>query len=91
MTDETIHAQEPQDEPIDEGVALIFEQIEELVPPVVRTQVAKHPLTFVLLGLGVGLFLGAKKGDELLAAGATMLTTAVAASFNAKLGGEARE
>lgn len=92
MTDETIHPQELQEEaPLEEGFALILEQIEEMVPPVVRTQVAKHPLTFVLLGLGVGLFLGAKKGDELLSAGATMLTSAVAANFHSMLGGEARD
>jgi len=92
MTEETLHAQEPQpveEEPIEEGLALILEQVEEMVPPIVRTQVTRYPFTFLLLGLGVGIFLGAKKGNELLSAGTSMLTAAVAANFNARLGGDA--
>jgi hypothetical protein len=88
MTEETIHAQEPQEEAVEGGLELLLDQIEELVPPVVRTQVSRHPFTFVLLGLGVGIFLGAKKGDELLSTGASMLTAAVAANFHARLGGD---
>ncbi|MFA6959012.1 MAG: hypothetical protein WC538_24330 [Thermoanaerobaculia bacterium] len=92
MTEETLHEQEPQaveEEPLEGGLALILEQVEEMVPPIVRTQVTRYPFTFLLLGLGVGIFLGAKKGDELLSAGTSMLTAAVAANFNAKLGGDA--
>ena len=88
MTEQSIHPEQSQDEPLQGGLELILEQVEELVPPVVRTQVAHHPFTFVLLGLGIGIFLGAKKGDELLHAGTSMLTSALMANFNARLGGD---
>jgi hypothetical protein len=94
MTEETLHAQEPQtveEDPLEGGLAMVLEQVEEMVPPIVRTQVTRYPFTFLLLGLGVGIFLGAKKGDELLSAGTSMLTAAVAANFNARLGGDASD
>jgi hypothetical protein len=91
MTDETTQPQEPEVEHPDEGVAMLLEQIEQMVPPFVREHVARRPFTFVLIGVGVGLFLGAKKGDELLSAGAAMVTAALTANLNAMLGGEARD
>lgn len=91
MTDETSQPQEQEAAQSDDGVAMILEQVEQLVPPFVRDQVVKRPFTFVLIGLGVGLFLGAKKGDELLSAGAAMVTAALTANLNAMLGGEARD
>jgi hypothetical protein len=91
MTDETTQPQELEDEQPDDGVAMILEQIEQMVPHVVREHVARRPFTFVLIGVGVGLFLGAKKGDELLSAGAAMVTAALTANLNAMLGGEARD
>jgi hypothetical protein len=90
MTDETSQSQQETEQP-DEGVAMLFEKIEQMVPPVVREHVARRPLTFVLIGVGVGLFLGAKKGDELLSAGAALVTAAVTANLNAMLGGEAHD
>jgi hypothetical protein len=98
MTDETSQPQEEQTEPqeeqageLSEGLAVFLEQIEQIVPPIVRENVARRPFTFILIGVGVGLFLGAKKGDELLSAGAAMVTAAVTANLNAMLGGEARD
>ncbi|MGK2856341.1 MAG: hypothetical protein ACSLFQ_03960 [Thermoanaerobaculia bacterium] len=93
MTDETSQPQEQEQEAAqsDDGVAMILEQVEQLVPPFVRDQVARRPFTFVLIGLGVGLFLGAKKGDELLSAGAAMATAALTANLNGMLGREARD
>lgn len=91
MTDETTQPQKPEADQADDGVALILEQIEQMVPPFVREHVARRPFTFVLIGVGVGLYLGAKKGDELLSAGAAMVTAALTANLNAKLGGEARD
>lgn len=93
MTEETLHeeAETEHDEPLEGGFALILEQVEEMVPPIVRTQVTRYPFTFLLLGIGVGIFLGAKKGDELLSAGTSMLTAAVAANLNARLGSDASD
>ena len=98
MTDETSQpqAEQPdeaaaQPEETNEGLALLLEQVEQMVPPVIRENVARRPFTFILIGVGVGLFLGAKKGDELLSAGAAMVTAALTANLNAMLGGEARD
>lgn len=91
MTDETSQKEEQDTEHSGEGVAMLLKQVEQMVPAVVREHVARRPFTFVLIGFGVGLFLGAKKGDELLSAGAAMITAAVTANLNAMLGGEARD
>lgn len=88
MTEETIHAQQPDEEPLEGGLSLVLEQVEEMVPPIVRTQVARHPFTFILLGLGVGIFLGAKKGDEILHAGTSLLASTLLANFKLPIGGD---
>lgn len=77
-----------------EGPDALIKEFEELIPAAVREQIVAFPLTAVALGVGVGIFLGLKKGDELLSAGAAMVSAAVAANVNsvlADLGGEPRE
>lgn len=77
-----------------EGPDALIQEFEELIPAAVREQIVAFPLTAVVLGVGVGIFLGLKKGDELLSAGAAMVSAAVAANVNsvlADLGGEPRE
>lgn len=69
-----------------EGPDAMLQEIEDLLPPAVRDQVVAFPLTAVALGIGVGIFLGLKKGDELLSAGAAMVSAAVAANMNSALG-----
>lgn len=65
----------------DEGPGAILDEIENLVPEPVREQVANFPVVAVLLGIGVGIFLGMKKGDEVIAAGTAMLTATAASNF----------
>ena len=64
----------------------LFEQIEELLPEQWRNQVSNFPIAALLIGFGVGVFLGARKGDELIAAGSSMVTAAVAANLSGVLG-----
>jgi len=69
-----------------EGPEAILEEIEDLLPPAAREQVVRFPITAMILGMGVGIFLGLKKGDELMSAGAAMVSAAVAANVNSVLG-----
>ena len=58
------------------GPEALFDELENLLPESWREQIAAFPLTAVLLGVGVGVWLGMRKGDEVIAAGTSMLTTA---------------
>lgn len=58
------------------GPGALFEEIENLLPASWREQITAFPIAAVLLGFGVGVWLGMKKGDELIAAGTSMVTAA---------------
>lgn len=58
------------------GPEALLEEIENLLPDSLREHIAQFPIAAVLLGLGVGIWLGMKKGDEVLAAGTSMVTAA---------------
>ena len=59
-----------------DGPEALFEEIENLLPESWRGHIAQFPLTAVVLGLGVGIWLGMRKGDEIIAAGTSMVTAA---------------
>lgn len=65
----------------DGGPSALFDEIENLVPEPVREQVQNFPMLAVIAGVGVGIFLGLKKGDEVLAAGASLLSAAATSSL----------
>jgi hypothetical protein len=58
------------------GPDALFEEIENLLPESWREHITQFPLAAILLGFGVGMWLGLKKGDELIAAGTSMVTAA---------------
>lgn len=58
------------------GPQALFEEIENLLPESWREHIRTFPIAAVLLGVGVGVWLGMKKGDEVIAAGTSMVTTA---------------
>ncbi|HEX9492167.1 MAG TPA: hypothetical protein VGA33_02795 [Thermoanaerobaculia bacterium] len=58
------------------GPEALFQEIENLLPESWREHIAQFPIAAVLLGFGVGVWLGMKKGDELIAAGTSMVTAA---------------
>ena len=66
----------------EDGIGGLLDEIENLVPEEWREQIARFPMTAVLLGVGVGVYLGMKKGDELLAAGGTLLTSTATANVS---------
>lgn len=58
------------------GPRAILDEIEHVVPESWREHIAQFPITAILLGLGVGIFLGMRKGDEIIAAGTSFVTSA---------------
>lgn len=70
-----------------EGPGVLFEQIEELVPDSWKEQIAHFPLAAVAIGVGVGIFLGLKKGEEIITAGSSLVAAAAAANLNSVLSG----
>lgn len=62
------------------GPEALLEEIENVLPESWREQITTFPISAMLLGLGVGIFLGMKKGDEIIAAGGSMLSAAAIAN-----------
>jgi hypothetical protein len=58
------------------GPEALFDELENLLPESWQEHIRTFPLAAVLVGVGVGVFLGMRKGDEILAAGTAMVTTA---------------
>ncbi|HEY0592877.1 MAG TPA: hypothetical protein VGF40_13985 [Thermoanaerobaculia bacterium] len=69
-----------------EGPEAMLEKVEELLPESWREQIRHFPLTAIAIGVGVGVFLGMKKGDEVIAAGSSLIAAAATANLNAALG-----
>ena len=58
------------------GPEALFQEIENLLHESWREHISQFPIAAVLLGFGVGMWLGMKKGDEVIAAGTSMVTAA---------------
>jgi hypothetical protein len=54
-----------------------LDEIENLLPEEWREQVRAFPLTAVAVGIGLGIWLGLKKSDDVIAAGSTLVSSAV--------------
>ncbi|HUF16844.1 MAG TPA: hypothetical protein VMS12_02240 [Thermoanaerobaculia bacterium] len=74
-----------------EGPQALFDEIEQLLPEGWRDQIIRFPVTAVVIGVGVGVFLGMKKGDELIAAGSSLIAAAAAANLSKILGQDEEE
>lgn len=59
-----------------DGPNALFEAIENMLPESWREHIRTFPLAAVVIGVGAGIFLGMKKGDEIIAAGTAMITAA---------------
>src|ERR1051326_248236 len=68
------------------GPEAIFEEIENLLPEQWREQIKTFPIAAVLLGFGVGIFLGMKKGDEVISAGTALAPPPAMSNVNDFLG-----
>jgi len=58
------------------GPEALFEEIENLLPESWREHIRTFPIAAVVLGVGVGVWLGMRKGDEVIAAGTALITSA---------------
>ena len=59
-----------------EGPEALFQELENLLPESWRDHIKQFPIAAIVLGFGVGMWLGMKKGDEVIAAGTTMASAA---------------
>lgn len=67
---------------VDEGPEALFDELENLLPEAWRDQIRQFPVAAVAVGIGVGIWLGMKKSDEILTAGTTLLSTAAMANVS---------
>lgn len=63
------------------GPQALFDEIENLVPEEWQEHIRSFPLAAVLVGVGVGVFLGMKKGSDVLAAGSALISAAAMANI----------
>jgi hypothetical protein len=54
-----------------------LDEIENLLPEEWREQIRAFPLAAVAVGVGIGLWLGMKKSDDVIAAGSALVSAAV--------------
>jgi len=62
------------------GPSALFDELENLLPEEWREHIRTFPIVAMALGLGVGIYLGMKKSDELIAAGTSMISAAAMAN-----------
>ncbi len=72
------------------GPQALFDELENLLPEEWREHIRSFPVTAVVLGVGVGVYLGMKKSEELIAAGSTLVSAAALANV-AKIMDRGRE
>lgn len=65
---------------IEDGPQAFLNEIEELLPESWREHIRSYPIAAVVLGLGVGLWLGMKKSEEIIAAGTSLVSAAAMAN-----------
>jgi len=63
------------------GPDALFEELDKMLPDAWREQISNFPITALLVGVSLGMFLGMRKGDEVIAAGTSMVTAAAMSNF----------
>jgi hypothetical protein len=63
------------------GPDAFLQEIENLLPESWREHISTFPIAAVVLGFGVGIWLGMRKGDEIIAAGSSMITAAAVSNI----------
>jgi hypothetical protein len=67
---------------VQEGPEVLLDEIENLLPEAWRDQIKAFPVAAMALGIGVGVWLGMKKSDEILAAGTSLVSAAAMANVS---------
>jgi hypothetical protein len=74
------------------GPEVLFDEVEKLLPESWREQITTFPVAAMMVGLGVGIWLGMRKSDEVIAGATALITSAAMANVNQvmdKVGGGA--
>ncbi|HJT15766.1 MAG TPA: hypothetical protein VJ853_00185 [Thermoanaerobaculia bacterium] len=66
----------------EEGPEALFDEIENLLPESWRDQIQNFPIAAMVIGVGVGIWLGMRKGEEVIAAATSLATSAAMANVN---------
>ncbi len=64
------------------GPDALFDEIENLLPEAWRDQIRNFPVAALAVGVGLGIFLGMKKSNEVITAGTTLISAAAMANLN---------
>lgn len=67
---------------VQEGPEALLDEIENLLPEAWRDQIRAFPVVAVILGAGIGVWLGMKKSDEIIAAGTSLVSAAAMANVS---------
>ena len=67
---------------VEDGPEVLLDEIENLLPEAWRDQIRAFPVAAVLIGVGVGVWLGMKKSDEIIAAGGSLVSAAAMANVS---------
>lgn len=67
---------------VEEGPEALLDEIENLLPESWREQIRAFPVAAVLIGVGIGVWLGMKKSDEIIAAGGSLVSAAAMANVS---------
>ena len=62
------------------GPQALFDELENLLPEEWREQISRFPLVAVAAGVGLGVYLGMKRSEELIAAGSSLISAAAMAN-----------
>lgn len=65
---------------VEQGPEFLLDEVENLLPETWREQIRQFPIAAVVVGVGVGVWLGMKKGDEVLAAASSLVSAAAMAN-----------
>lgn len=64
------------------GPGVILDEVETLLPDNVRDVVRTFPMLAVVAGVGLGVWLGANKREEVISAGTALVSAAVMATVS---------
>jgi hypothetical protein len=67
---------------VEEGPEALLDEIENLLPEAWRDHIRAYPVAAVLVGVGLGVWLGMKKSDEIIAAGGSLVSAAAMANVS---------